>query len=159
MNGEHRVVLALSPSPRGFAFVVFYKPDCPIDWGVKEVRGVTKNDRIVAAVARLLNEYRPTILAIEDVNHGRRGNRIRALLASLEQLVKKYGARVEHITRADISDAFLTRPRTKPDTAKAVAERLPAFASHLPGERRIWMSESRWQSLFDAAALGLALYR
>jgi hypothetical protein len=159
MNGENRLVLAVSPSPRGFAFVIFYKPDCPIDWGIKEIRGADKNDRILEAMQKLIDEYRPSVLVMEDATHSRRGTRIRTLLARLEKLVVQNKATVRQLTKAEIRFAFRDEHvQTKLDIAKAVAARLPAFQPRLPGERKIWMSEDPRQSLFDAVALGVAYY-
>lgn len=61
--------------------------------------------------------------------------------------------------RSDIRSCFdSVGATTKYEIAKAIAMQIPAFAHRLPRYRKAWMSEDPRQSLFDAAALGLAYF-
>jgi hypothetical protein len=161
MKGVHPAfILAVSASPRGFAFVVFVDATTPVDWGVKEIRGSQKNPRCLYEVKKLMRQYRPTALVFEETGKGsRRGPRIRAFYRALAELAKREQVRGVRYTGAQVRATFAADgARTRPEIAKVIAARIPAFARYLPLPRKIWMSESRWQSLFDAAAIGSAYY-
>jgi hypothetical protein len=49
-------VLAISASPRGFAFVFFQGSERPFDWGVKAIWGSNKNVGCMKAVKSLIEE-------------------------------------------------------------------------------------------------------
>src|SRR5947208_2519558 len=150
-------ILAISPSPRGFAFVLFQGVDRPFDWGMKEIRGSDKNIRSVAAISKLIEQYHPEAIVIEETQRGsRRGFRIRSLLRAITARAKRDGISVVRYTKSEVRATFATEhARTRPAIAKAIASRIPAFAPRLPQPQKIWMSEDPRQSLFDAAALGL----
>ena len=59
------LVLAIYPFRDGFAFVLFEGPANPFDWGVKEVKKRHKNAKILAAVKKIIDRYRPEVLVIE----------------------------------------------------------------------------------------------
>ena len=153
-------VLALSPSPRGFAFVLFEGPTTPFDWGIKDLRGGDKSSRTLAAMQRLIVEYHPKAILIEEVDrYSRRGPRIRDLLSSVEVFGKKEGVAVFRYGRRDIRKVFANDgARTRPEIAKAIADRVSALAPRLPPLRKLWMSEDPRQSLFDAAALATVFF-
>jgi len=153
-------ILAISPSPRGFAFVLFQGVDRPFDWGVKELRGSEKNIRSVAAISKLIEQYHPEAIIIEETQRGsRRGFRIRSLLRAIAARAKRDRIAVVRYTKSEVRATFATEhARTRPAIAKAIASRIPAFAPRLPQPQKIWMSEDPRQSLFDAAALGLTHY-
>jgi hypothetical protein len=153
--------LAISASPRGFAFVVFQSDATPFDWGIREIRGSQKNPRSLAAVKKLSERYQPEAIVIEETGRdSRRGGRIRALYRSIILLAERNNVRVARYTRAHVRATFdRENARTRPELAQAVAARIPAFAPKLPPLRKIWMSEDPRQSLFDAAALGITHLR
>ena len=100
-------------------------------------------------------------LVIEDRDEedSRRGPRTRTLLRLIALLAQKEGVAVAQLSKEEIRKAFAKEEaKTRPEIAKAIAARIPAFAPKLPPVRKIWMSEDPRQSLFDAAALGVAFY-
>ena len=153
-------VLAVSASPRGFSFVVFQGPEHPFDWGVKEIRGSQKNALTLLGIKKLMRQYRPEALVIEETGPGsRRGARIRVLYRLLVKIAHREQITVVRYTRAQVLATFeAEKAWTRPEIAKAIATRIPAFALRLPPLRKIWMSEDPRQSLFDAAALGITFY-
>jgi hypothetical protein len=153
-------ILAVSPSPRGFAFVIFQGGERPFDWSVKEIRGSEKNIRSLAAIAKLLDQYHPEAVVIEETRRGsRRGFRIRSLLKEVATRAEREGIVVGRYTKAQVRATFAAEnARTRPAIAQTIAARIPAFAPRLPRLQKIWMSEDPRQSLFDAAALGLTYY-
>jgi len=154
-------ILAVSPSPRGFAFVLFEGPTTPFDWGIKDIRGGDKNPECLAAITKLVTDYHPSALVIEDADAkgARRGERIRLLLAEVAKQTTADGIAVVRYSRTQVRRTFAAEGvHTRPEIAKAVASRIALFATRLPPFRKIWMSEDPRQSLFDAAALGLTFF-
>lgn len=154
-------VLAISASPRGFAFVLFVGRATPFDWGIKETRGKHKNARAYLAIKKIIQKYNPATIVIEetDPKESRRGARIRALYRSIGWLAERGRRSVVRYSRAQVRETFAAEAaRTRPEIARAVAGRIPAFRPRLPPERKIWMSEDPRQSLFDAAALGITYH-
>ena len=80
------LLLALYPSSRGIAFVVFEGPLSPVDWGVKEARGARKNAACLSAVSDLLERYelRTAILQDSSSRGTFRSLRIRELNSAID---------------------------------------------------------------------------
>src|SRR5437867_4098428 len=116
-------VLAISPSPRGFAFVLFQGTDRPFDWGVKEVRGQEKNVRCMQTIRRLFDQYRPVTLVVEDTtSRTRRGFRTRTLLRSIEKCAATRTVVVVRCSRKQVRAVFAEEnARTRPAIAEAIA--------------------------------------
>jgi hypothetical protein len=156
MTGE-KLVLAVATSPRGFAFVLFRYGATPLDWGIKTIPGAQKNPRCVLAIKKLIRQYRPSVIVLEEMGKdSRRGPRLRALNREIAELATRERVKVVRLTTAKVRATFAPEnARTKAAIAQAIAARIPAFAPKLPPPRRIWMSEDPRQSLLDAVALRL----
>lgn len=155
------LVLAIYPTTRGYAFVLFEGPLSPFDWGVKQIKGKNKNADMIDSIHAIIEQYRPEVLVIEEIplKGARRALRIREFYRALAHL-----AWVEQLTlcrypRCSVRECFSgIGAKTKFEIAQAIARQIPAFRHRLPRLRKIWMSEDPRQSLFDAAALGLTHY-
>ncbi|MCK9345040.1 MAG: hypothetical protein M0P64_02865 [Candidatus Pacebacteria bacterium] len=155
------LTLSVYPTSRGYAYVLFEGPFSPVDWGIKDVRKKDKNDCTLKGIKKLIDEYRPDYLIIEDHAEigSRRSSRIRRLYRSLAHLAESEEVEVVRYSKEAIRSCFEPEgARTKYDIAKAIAREIPALAHRLPRLRKIWMSEDPRQSLFDAAALGVVFY-
>jgi len=62
------LVLSIYPFSRGFAFVFFEGPESLFDWGVKEIKEKHKNPRTLDEIKKLIDQYRPEVLVIEDTS-------------------------------------------------------------------------------------------
>jgi Holliday junction resolvasome RuvABC endonuclease subunit len=158
---QHELVLVVYPSVYGFAFILFEGPHSPFDWGTKSTQGKRKNADIVAAVTRLLERYRPDLLAMEDFTERKLGRvpRIRRLYRAIADIARASDVDVRLYRRRAVRRCFASiGATTKLEIAQAVARHIPAFEHRLPPVRRPWMSEDRRQSLFDAAAVGITHY-
>lgn len=154
-------VLAISPSPRGFAFALFQGPERQVDWGVKEIRGADRDARVLKAVEDLFTLYQPQTLVVEETRtkESRRRLRNRALHKSIATLAERRGIVVVRYPRATVSQCFAPEgAHTRPEIATVIAKRIPAFAPLVPPVRKIWMGEDPRQSFFDAVALCLTYY-
>lgn len=163
MSGAHlqRLVLALYPFRRGVAFVFFEGPGSPFEWGVKEIRKTNKNGKTLEAVKKLIDQYRPEVLVIEDTSErgSRRTSRIRRLYRMLGHLADAEYVDVCRCTKREVQACFKpVGASTKYEIAKAISLQIPAFAHRMPRFRMPWMNEDSRQSLFDAAALGLTYF-
>jgi hypothetical protein len=154
-----RLVLAVHPTTRGFGFVVFEDRQT-IDWGVKCVCG-DKNRKALAKIDELMTWYRPDVIVLEDAlgPTSRRAERIRQLHRDVVGLADTRKVPVMQFARSDIRAAFASRKATtRYEIAEAVSRELSDLAPWLPPPKKIWMSEDRRLSIFDAASLGLTFF-
>lgn len=156
-----QLVLAVYPSSKGVAFVLFEGPDNPFDWGIKEIKGATKNRTIVESVERIIVRFQPDVLVIEETRErgSRRTPRIRKLYQSLQHVAAANVIDVVRYPKSTVRQTFSrVGASTKYEIAHAIAQCIPAFAPRLPRVRKPWMSQDSRQSLFDAAALAITYY-
>lgn len=152
------LVLSVTLASRGFAYVIFEGPQTPLDWGIVDTKGGQKNRQIKARIAKLLARYQPEALVLENIKRkqARRSDRLKRASLQLQHLADARGVDVTCYDRATIRQAFApVGATTKVEIAEAIAMAIPAFTHRLPPKRKIWMSESRRQLLFDAASLGM----
>jgi Holliday junction resolvasome RuvABC endonuclease subunit len=152
------LILAVTLSARGFAYVFFEAPQTPFDWAIVEIKAKGKNERVVAQVHKLLKSYKPATLVLENIQDpkAKHSNRLKMLSHQLAHLAQSEGVHVAQYGRLAIRNAFApVGAKSKVEIAEAIAQAIPAFAHRLPPVRKIWMSEDSRQMLFDAAALGM----
>lgn len=158
LTRRYRFVLVVYPSSRGLAYVVFEGLLSPLDWGVKEVRGRNRHGESLRIVRRLLEQYQPETVVLQDTSRRgtTRAERIRTLNLAIGELAEVYGIPVYAYSRAQVRQCFASfAVTTKQTIAEAIIKHIPAFKRYLPPPRRPWMSEHARMSLFDAAALGI----
>jgi len=151
------LVLAICPTPRGFAYALFEAPLSPVDWGVSEVLGKDKNPGTVEAVTRLCKRVRPDTLVLEDRSHAvsPRYARVRRLHALLTALAEEREIPLARYSRPAIRSAFHWGMITRYEIAQAIAAFIPAFENRLPPPRKLWKSDYPRLWLFDAASLAM----
>jgi hypothetical protein len=150
------LVLAVRPTPRGFAYALFEAPLSPVDWGQVERLGNDQATRTVEAVARLLKKYRPDTLVLEARNlEAARFEKARHLHTLLSALVQEHDVDLVRYSRPAIRGAFHYGMITRYEIAQAIAAFIPAFESRLPTPRKLWDNEDRRMWLFDAASLAM----
>jgi hypothetical protein len=151
------LVLAIRPTPRGFAYALFEAPLSPVDWGVAEVSGKHKNNPTRDAVARLCKKHRPDTLVIEERTSlaARRYGRVRRLQKLLAALAKDESIELARYSRSRIRKAFHHERISRYEIAQAIAAFIPAFENRLPPPRKLWDSEDPRLWLFDAASLAM----
>lgn len=149
------LVLAVYPNARGFAFVLFEGPGSVVDWGITEATANDRDARCLQRVARLLKKYRPDVLVLRQMWHGRHADLARGLAA----LAAEAGIPAVVVSRRQIRLAFPTLGRaTRPAIVEETIRCVPMLASLAPGRRKIWNSEDRRMGLFDAAALAMTFF-
>jgi len=157
--GRHRLVLAIYPNARGFAFVVFEGPFAPVDWGTMVARGAAKNRQCIRRVGELFSRFQPDVVVLQDMSTTPRARRIQRLNEAIAMLGETQGIILTKRSREDVRKQFeyLHSP-TKHQIAIAIARHVPAFERLLPPVRKPWMSESGRMGIFDAAALIFAFF-
>ncbi len=94
---------------------------------------------------------RPTVVVTQSLTHRcRKGTTARAAI----ELIAKVAANEE------VYDIAVTRPKNyanKFDEANALAERFPELRPRVPKPRRLWDSEPRSTTIFEALALALVV--
>ncbi|MCW5976482.1 MAG: crossover junction endodeoxyribonuclease RuvC [Bryobacteraceae bacterium] len=152
-------ILSIDPTSRGFGFAIIEGGSRLIDWGV--VHATTdKHRKSLDRVLKLIDQYRPRVLVMEDVRRGsRRGARARRLLSSIETLVERRGMKVKRVTQRKVREFFSSSgARSKHRTAELIAKRFPELAPRLPRPRKPWKSEAEMMAVFDAVAFASTLF-
>jgi Holliday junction resolvasome RuvABC endonuclease subunit len=153
-------VVAIDPGGSRFGFAVFEGEDHLIDWGLRKIPQGKKAHGI-RRVVKLLDDYLPDALVIEDVSskHAGRSPRIRGLVKAVVALGAERRIPTYSFPRSQIRAVFLQIGAfTKEEIAAAVAKRFPALEVRLPPKRRPWMSEDARIYVFEAAALALTFF-
>ena len=158
---KSELVFAIYPTTLNFAFVLFEGPLSPYDWGIKGVNQNDKNASILEQVKKLIDQYRPDAIVIEDTSEkeSRRSVRIRKLYRLITRLAETEYVPLFSYSKEAVRKCFESAGvSTKHDIASAIAREIPAFINQLPRKRKAWTTEDRKQALFDAAALGITHY-
>jgi hypothetical protein len=155
-----RCALAIAPVHRGFGFAVLVKGHTRLlDWGVKHIEK-DKNARCRAEGERLVRQYRPDVLVLQDywAKDVRRSARIRELGTELMKVAENHQVKVLLLSKKGISRAIAAGASdTKQKLAERLVEKFPHdLKSRLPPRRRPWESEHSRMSIFEAVALVVA---
>ncbi|GGI29838.1 hypothetical protein [Bradyrhizobium guangdongense] len=153
--GRRKLVAAVYLNYRGFAFVIFKDGLNLFNWGVVEVRGSEKREKILARIERLMpSDLRTLVLQMMSPVEVHRPERIRQLNDAIAELAKRSGFEVVFLARREMQARFshLTRT-TRRAIAAAIVKEVPAFARYLPKTNKAWKSEAARMAIFDAAAL------
>jgi len=154
-------VLAIDPTTRGFAYVVFEGSGFLLEWGLSQIRADKKNAKCIGKINNLIARYAPEVIVLEDYagTGSHRRPRVRALIRSIEGLAKRRGIRERAFSRRDIKRAFAALPdTTKHSIATELAKRYPELAPRLPTARKCYESEDERTNLFDAASLAVTYF-
>ena len=145
---DDRAILGIDPSQRGLAFVFFERGEL-IDWG-------TRHDRDHrATAAKLLHEYSPEALVLEDANDHRcrRDPRLRSVLRSIASDAESKSVAVLPVSRDEMRREWTEHGvTTKEAIAAEVARHFPHLDIIVPPHRKIFRSEDHRIRIFDAAA-------
>jgi hypothetical protein len=158
---KHVLTMSLYLNSRGFAFVLFEGTRSPYDWGVFDVRGAQKDRHVVDKVRRLLRQYVPDVLVMQDTSTAGtpRATRLALLNSELVALAQEFGMPLFTYSRDEIYREFNSIGfANKQMLAGLIAKHIPAFERHVPPPRKPWMSEDARMGLFDAAALALLFF-
>lgn len=148
-------ILAVDLMPRGFGYVVVEPPGTLVDWGLADARADVDR-HCLRRLAVLVRRYRPDVLLLEDHRHRgcRRRDRVRGLLARLDEVATARNVRVVRIPASTVRATFgALGVSGKHGIAVAIAGRHPELKRRLPPPRKLWTSEDKRFGIFDAAAL------
>lgn len=158
---DRALVLGIHPASRGFGWVVLDGPFAAFDHGLFTTKGREKNQRCLAQVDRLIEQFAPECLVMEafDAKSSMRSARIRELCLAIVTCAAERGLTLAVYPRADVQEAFAAvGAKTRDEIAEVVARHLPMLVIRLPKKRGAGDSEDKRLALFNAAALVLTWY-
>lgn len=160
ISPKHLRILAIAPSTKGFGFVVLEGESTFVDWGFKNAIG-DKNPNSVRKIEKLITDYQPGVLVLQDMRHSRRSPRIQELSQQIITLADKHQTKVKLFSRAKVMQSFFAEGEgTKQALAEILAHQFPAeLGGCLPAKRLPWASEDPRLDIFEAVALALMLRR
>lgn len=150
-------ILAVALTARGFGYCVM-ENQAILESGNKGVEG-NKNSQSVFKIEKLLKQFLPSVLVLQDVNATgcRRAPRIKALHRQVIELAAKYELKVTFLSGKQLREVLLGDANgTKHEMAEMLAEKYPfEIAAKLPPKRRPWENEDGRMDMFDAVGLAL----
>ena len=159
LQPKHSCILAIAPSTKGLGFVVLEGQETLVNWGVKTVTKGNKNAQSLAKVKKLIAQYQPATLVLEDASAkgSRRAARIRTLTKQIVKMGATLKVNAKLFSRDQVMKTFFADGGgTKHLLAEIMAKRFPEQLNlQLPPRRKPWMSEDYRMGIFDAAALAL----
>ena len=159
-NPRQYRLLAVALSSRGFGYAVLEGEYSLIECGAKSVKGRDKNGQCVLRVKKLVEFYRPDVLALQDATAKgpRRAPRIQTLNRRIKEMAKKHKLKVAAFSGKQVRGLLMGNEKaTKHEMAEILASQFPnELASRLPPKRRPWMSEDGRMDIFGAVALAAA---
>jgi hypothetical protein len=158
---RYNLVASIYLNSRGFAFTIFEGALAPLDWGVVEVRGKEKRQRLLLRAGALISRYVPDVLVLQDTSHNgtQRTHRIRHLNEAIAESAEGYCIPVLSYSRADVYRCFEYLGAVSKDRIAAeISKNIPALERFLPPRRKAWMNEHPRMGIFDAAALVLTFF-
>jgi hypothetical protein len=151
-------VLAIAPSARGFGYAVMDGGKKFVDWGLRTVKGESKNGQALAKAQWLMARYLPDAVVVPNHTGARRAARIIQLTHEIVAIASTRKIRIRRFTRGEIDRLLF--PETEPTKlarAEALARMFPEeLAESVPQERKPWMNEAPRLYTFDAIALAVA---
>jgi Holliday junction resolvasome RuvABC endonuclease subunit len=153
-------IAAIALTARGFGYCVM-ENQVILESGNKGVNG-NKNLQSVSKIEKLLKQFLPSVLVLEDVNATdcRRAPRIKALHRQVIELAAKYKLKVTLLSGNLLREALLGDAKgTKHEMAEMLAKKYPAeLAVKLPPKRRPWENEDGRMDIFDAVGLAVVFW-
>jgi hypothetical protein len=150
-------ILAIALTARGFGYSVM-ENNVMLECGHKEVRG-NKNLQAAYKIEKLLKQFLPSILVLQDVNAAgcRRASRIKTLHRQVIELAAKYKLKVTFLSGKLLREVLLGDAKgTKHEMAEFLAQKYHVeLAGKLPPKRRPWENEDGRMDMFDAVGLAV----
>ena len=162
MAGRPRTrTLALDPGTRFMGVAVFELEDL-LYHGVVTLRGASDAERLkegAAAVERMVRDFRPGLLALEEtfVTGTRNAALLRLLISEIRLVAGRQGIRAVGLAPATVKKAVTGDGRAgKGQVARVGIERYPELSPYL------LVRDSKWKrrfhsNMFDAVAVGMTM--
>jgi len=153
------LVLAVYPTARGFAWVIFESPQKPVAWSLVHAR-TGRGDHLVRRFARILDRYAPGTVVLEDFEKtSRRSARIRHLCQEMAHEAMIRGMETPVFDNDAVRMVFAKYgAMTRAAITRVIADMIEDFRHRMPRPQQTGNSEDVRQSLFDATALVLTYF-
>jgi hypothetical protein len=153
-------ILAIALTARGFGYCVM-ENQVILESGNKGVEG-NKNSQSVFKIEKLLKQFLPSVLVLQDVNAEgcRRAPRIKTLHRQIIELAANRKIKVSLFSGKLLRIALLGDVKgTKHEMAEFLAQKYPVeLAAKLPPKRRAWENEDGRMDMFDAVGLAVVFW-
>ena len=120
------------------------------DWGLSK-KAATSAAATKAQTKKWIASLSPDVVVTEDVpNSSTKSKKTRSLIAAIKRVA-------ENTDLLDISVRHIQSFKNKYAEAAAFGERFPAIRAWVPKQPRIWETEPRHTTIFEALALALVV--
>jgi len=152
-------ILAINPGTRYLGIAIFRGAELR-DWGVKVAGGKwskEKEKKIKDIILALIDEYKPSVLAIKKLNPCRSSSNLTHLASKIKNLAKRKGLRVYQYSIGDLKAFFSPKEKvSKKKIAEIVTKEYPALCHELRKENS--NRNSYHIRMFESVALGLLCF-
>jgi Holliday junction resolvasome RuvABC endonuclease subunit len=158
---DRAFALGIHPTARGFGWAVLDGPFSAFDHGHFTAKEPNKNQRCLARLDRLIDEFSPEVLVLEsfDKNNSKRSERVGDLGLAIVNLAADRGLSIAVYRKSDVQDAFAAAgARTREEIAEATLRNLPMLSPRRPEKPAPGDGEDKRMAIFSAAALVLTWY-
>ncbi|MDR3413258.1 MAG: hypothetical protein P4L87_20280 [Formivibrio sp.] len=156
-------MLAVALTARGFGYCAM-EDNVMLECGKKKAKGNkdAKNTQAVSKIEKLMNQFLPDVLVLQDVNAAqcRRAPRIKALHRQVVGLAEKHKCKVTLCSGTQLRITLVGDAKgTKHEMAEMLARKFPAeLGGRLPPIRRAWDNEDGRMDMFDAVGLAVVFW-
>lgn len=153
-------ILAIALTARGFGYCVM-ENQVILESGNKGVEG-NKNSHSVLKIEKLLKQFLPSVLVLQDVNAAgcHRAPRIKTLHRQIVELAANRKIKVSFLSGKLLRVALIGDVKgTKHEMAEFLAQKYPVeLEAKLPPKRRSWENEDGRMDMFDAVGLAVVFW-
>jgi Holliday junction resolvasome RuvABC endonuclease subunit len=157
MKKEPPRILAVNPGWHHLGIAVFRGSDI-LDWRVRLVTGYTLSERqlkIRSIVADLIEEYRPTVLAIKRLHRSRSSENLRKIARQIASYCRRRGIGIQRYSIQELEAICCPNMKANKRTlAGILANRYPVLRFDL--QRELEKRNGYRIRMFEAVALGTA---
>jgi hypothetical protein len=157
---ESNIMFAVYPNANGFGFVYMENARKLLDFGAVRINPIS-NRKVMERIKQTLEYFRPSIVIALDPEgkFSRTGKRVKNLIKKIVAYAEEENLTVMQYSRDQIRDVFEQFGAvTKYDIAKILLSEFKESEDKAPKERKLWMSEDRNMTVFDALSLALTWF-
>lgn len=160
MSTKIKVVYAIYPNANGFGFVYMENARKLLDYGAVRINPIS-NRKVLEKIKQSLDYFRPSIVILLDPEgkSSRTGSRVKELIKKIVALAAELNLPVVQYSRDQIKDVFEQfGANTKYGISQVLLKEFTELQNKSPKERKLWASEDRNMTIFDALALALTWF-
>lgn len=157
---NNQLVFSVFPNASGYGYVYMKGPRKLINYGAIRINPVS-NKISLLRIKKSIEYYKPLILIIQDPKGktSRTGKRVIKLIKNITNYAQKQNLKVVQYSRDKVREVFEQFGAvTKYEISQILLSEFEELKQKAPKPRKLWTSEDRNMSIFDALSLAITWY-